>query len=101
MQTSLHIFVRNLRLLRVLWCQVGFAVASIVSSIALYIKIKVLIHQLRYRRTEIDTFEDDRKNEATSKKHNKRLVKTRRTLLMIYASMMVGCAEVFLHVRMA
>ena len=42
---------------------------------------------------------DDIKNESAVKKHYRRLVKTRRDLLMIYVSMMIGCGEVCPHVR--
>ena len=70
-------------------------VATIVSLINLHIKLAVLFDQLRYRRAEISTFED--KSELM--KRNKKLVQTRRTLHLIYASMLVGFAEVCpLHV---
>ena len=71
-------------------CQVAFLVATIVSSINLHIKLTVLFDQLRYRRAEISTFE----NESKLRKQNKKLVQTRRTLRLIYASMTVGFAEV-------
>ena len=71
-------------------CQVAFLVATIVSLINLHIKLTGLFDQLRYRRAEISTFED----KSELRKQNKKLVQTRRTLRLIYASMTVGFAEV-------
>ena len=74
--------------------QVAYSIATLVSVINLYLKVKVLIEQLRYRRAEVDIIEARDKNSATLEKHRHQLLKTRHTLLLIYASMMVGSAEV-------
>ena len=63
--------------------------AVIISLIAVYIKLRVLLEQLRHRRVEI-TIEE--KSKSTKCKH--KLLKIRRTLKLVYASLIVGAAEV-------
>ena len=80
-----------------IFAQVAYSIATVVSVASFYLKAKVLVDQLRNRRAEVTTFEEDGKNVASFKrlkKHRRRLVKTQRTLRLTYASMMVGSAEV-------
>ena len=74
--------------------QVAYSIALLVSVASLYLKVKVLIEQLRHRRAEVDTIEDQDKSSAALMTHRHKLFKTRRTLRLIYSSMMVGFAEV-------
>ena len=78
-------------------CQVAYFVAALVSLISLYLKVKILVEQLRKRRTEVELDEED--SATPLKKHTDRLGKTHRTLRLIYASMMIGVAEVCQHAR--
>lgn len=73
---------------------VAYSVATVVSLMNLYLKVKVLIEQFRNRRAEFDITEEESKLAATLQKHETRLVKTRRHLRLIYASLMVGVGEV-------
>ena len=76
-------------------CQVVYSVAALVSLISLYVKSKILVEQLRNRRTEVEL--DDEESAGPLKKHTDRLTKTHRTVHLIYASMMIGFAEVCQH----
>ena len=73
-------------------CQVAYSIAALVSLISLYLKVKILVEQLRKRRTEIEL--DDEESAGPLKRHKDRLIKTHRTLRLIFASMMIGFAEV-------
>jgi len=57
------------------------------------LKLIVFIHQLRNRRDELELAND--KNDRANKlqDHKKRLTKTLRSIRLIYASLLVGCAE--------
>ena len=72
-----------------------YAIASIVSIIALAIKVRVFMQQLRERRNELSVLDEGTLTVQQEKlqKHVKRLVKTTRTIHMTYASMMLGIAE--------
>ena len=72
-----------------------YAIASIVSIIAMAIKVRVFMQQLRERRNELSALDEGTLTARQEKlqKHRKRLVKTTRTIHMTYASMMLGGAE--------
>ena len=72
-----------------------YAIASVVSTIALVLKVKVFIQQLRERRSELSALDEDVQTERSRKlkTHKKRLVQTTRSIHMAYTSMMVGIAE--------
>ena len=72
-----------------------YGIACVVSTIALALKVKVLMQQLRERRSELTALDEDvpTKHSRKLKIHKKRLVQTTRTIHMVYVSMMVGIAE--------
>ena len=72
-----------------------YAIASIVSIIAMAIKVRAFIQQLRERRNELSALHEGTLTARQEKlqKHAKRLVNTTRTINMTYASMMLGVAE--------
>ena len=72
-----------------------YAIASIVSIIAMAIKVRVFMQQLRERRNELSALDEGTLTARQEKlqKHRKRLVKTTRTIHMTYTSMMLGVAE--------
>ena len=72
-----------------------YAIASVVSTIALVLKVKVFIQQLRERHSELSALDEDVQTERSRKlqTHKKRLVQTTRSIYMTYTSMMVGVAE--------
>merc|ERR1712216_1110833 len=88
----------------------GYAVAVVVSIIAMYMKFRVFYQQLRYRRRYLDTpearleerFDDEADQAATSKwnkrrgkllVHENRLVKTSRKIKLITAGVLVASLE--------
>ena len=74
---------------------VFYAIASVVSTIALALKVKVFREQLRARCSELSALEEDVQTVRLRKlkTHKKRLVQTTRSIHMAYTSMMVGIAE--------
>ena len=67
-----------------------------VSIVALVLKARVFLQQLRERRSQFadNVLEDDQTERAKKlQKHRKRLVKTTRTITMTYSSLMVAVAE--------
>jgi ABC-type phosphate/phosphonate transport system permease subunit len=88
---------------------VCWAVATVVSSVSMFIKVKVrqfpmihdqhsvhqvFVHQFRARREDLSVL-DEHPDEHVKKlrKHQKRMTKTSKTIQMIYASMLVGALE--------
>ena len=67
-----------------------------ISILALVLKARVFLQQLRERRSQFaDNVLEDEQTERAKKlrKHRKRLVNTTRTILMTYSSLMVAVAE--------
>ena len=71
-----------------------YGIATIVSIVALFLKVKIFRVQLIRRRSQF-VFEDEKKNNRSVKlqKHKKRLIKAKRRILLVYSSMLVGLAE--------
>ena len=69
----------------------------------MYLKIKVFIHQFRYRREEMMTFEEETSKRLRKlKKHQKLIVQTNNAIKGIYGSILVGYAgglHVCVHVH--
>jgi len=75
---------------------VFYVIATVISVVALMLKARVFLQQLRERRSQLaeDTLEDGQTERAKKlKKHRKRLVKTTRAILLTYSSLMVAVAE--------
>jgi len=71
-----------------------YAIATVVSIAALFIKAKMFRDQIRNRRKEFILDEEEQADRiAKLKKHTKRFVKTKRSIHSAYASMLVGLAE--------
>ena len=76
--------------------QVFYVIATVISVVALMLKARVFLQQLRERRSQLaeDALEDGQTERAKKlKKHRKRLVKTTRAILLTYSSLMVAVAE--------
>jgi hypothetical protein len=79
---------------------VACSIASIVSLVATYLKIRVFMLQLRHRREDIelqrsasvDGAEESVRMQAI-RKYKKRIIKTHRSIQLIYASFMIGIFE--------
>ena len=71
-----------------------YCAATVISLLVLALKATVFINQLRERRAGLNLL-DSEQSEQTKKlaKHHKRLIKTQRSLYMIYGSIAVGVAE--------
>ena len=71
-----------------------YAIASVVSLVAITLKVRVFVEQLRERRNALVDLEDEETGYALKlKSHRKKLVKATRTINLLYASMMIGIAE--------
>ena len=71
-----------------------YCAATVISLLVITLKLKVFVKQLRERRAGLELL--DREQPEHVKKfamHRKRLIKTQRSLYMIYGSIMVGVAE--------
>ena len=72
----------------------SFGIATVVSTVALTLKVRVFVEQLRERRTALDALgAQQSEQESKLAAHRKKFVKTTRSITMIYASMMIGLAE--------
>ena len=71
-----------------------YGIAMIVSIVTLFLKAKMFCDQLRCRRSEF-AFEAEVHNDQSMKlqKHKQRLAKTKRRILLVYSSMLVGLAK--------
>ena len=71
-----------------------YGIATIVSIVAFFLKARIFRDQLRQRRCQF-TFEEEEQNDRGMKlhKHNQRLSKAKRRILLVYSSMLVGLAE--------
>ena len=71
-----------------------YGIATIVSIVAFFLKARIFRDQLRRRRYQF-TFEEEEQNDQAMKlhKHNQRLSKAKRQILLVYSSMLVGLAE--------
>ena len=69
----------------------AFSLAALVSTISLATKLRLLVEQFRARRTEIEL---DYEDSSGLKKHNDRLLKTQRSIQLIYVAVLVGVVEV-------
>ena len=71
-----------------------YSIATIVSIVALFLKAKIFREQLRGRRSQF-AFEEEEHNDRSVKiqKHKQRLIKTKRRILLVYSSLLVGLAE--------
>ena len=81
----------------VVWWLIFYAVAAIISAIALFLEVKEFIALMRERRSEL-AIPDNRANTtrtAKMQKHHMRFVETRRTIRMTYISIMLGLGECF------
>ena len=73
---------------------VFFAIASVVSAVSMWLKVKTFVEQLRERRSTIfDETEEQTGHQRKLKAHEKKLVKTNRQINLLYSSMMIGAAE--------
>lgn len=73
---------------------VFFAIASVVSAVSMWLKIKAFVEQLRERRRTIfDETEEQTGHQRKLKASTKKLVKTNRQINLLYTSMMIGAAE--------
>ena len=71
-----------------------FAIATVVSVVALCIKALIFRDQIRCRRSEFALEEEEQTDRIVKlAKHRKRFVKMKRQILLVYASMLVGIAE--------
>ena len=69
-------------------------IATVISIVALVVKIRVFVAQLRQRRSQLAALEDTQTERAKRlQKHRKRLLKTTRSIHMAYVSLMVALAE--------
>ena len=73
----------------------SWAIATLVSTIALWIKVKLFRDQFRRRQYEFSLGEEEHQTARVKNlaKHRKRLVKIQRQILTVYAGMLVGIAE--------
>ena len=73
----------------------SWAIATLVSTIALWIKVKLFRDQFRRRQYEFLLGEEEHQTARVKNlaKHRKRLVKIQRQILTVYAGMLVGIAE--------
>ena len=70
-----------------------YSLASLVSIIALVLKVRMLLQQLRERRNQFALEEGLDGRALKLQKHRQPLVKTSRKIHMTYSSLMVGCVE--------
>ena len=71
-----------------------YAIATVVSVVALSIKAIIFRDQIRRRRTELKLEKDEQTDRvAKLEKHNKRLTKTKRQIRLVYSSALVGFFE--------
>jgi len=71
-----------------------YAIATVVSVAALFLKGKMFRDQIRRRRTEFVLDDEEQSDRIVKlKNHTKRLTKTKRAIQSTYASMLVGLAE--------
>ena len=69
-----------------------YSIASVVSAVSLLLKSRAFRDQIRSRREQFELEEAD-KGAQKLQTHRKRYIHTKRTIVMIYGSMMVGLAE--------
>ena len=71
-----------------------YVIATIVTLAVTGVKITVFVQQLRERRNILSS-PDDQKSDRSEKfkVHQKRLISTSRSIKLIYASVLVACAE--------
>ena len=66
-----------------------FAIATVVSIVAIGFKVKILVKQLRERRIALTTLEDELAGNAKRlRSHSTKLAKTLRRIGLLYSSMM-------------
>ena len=68
----------------------SYAIATVVSAVAMLLKVVLFVQQLRERRMAFDSL-DNEQTDAQKKldTHRKKFVKTLRSVKMIYASLLV------------
>ena len=71
-----------------------YAIATVVSVVALSIKAIIFRDQIRRRRTEFKLEQDEQTDRvAKLEKHNNRLTKIKRQIRLVYSSTLVGFFE--------
>ena len=73
--------------------QVFYSLASLVSIIALVLKVRMFLRQLRERRNQFALEKGLDERALKLQKHRQRLFTTSRKILMTYSLLMVGCVE--------
>ena len=71
-----------------------YVIATIVTLAVTGVKITVFVQQLRERRNILSSPDDQKSDRSEKLKvHQKRLISTSRSIKLIYASVLVACAE--------
>ena len=71
-----------------------YAIATVASVVALCLKATIFRDQIRRRRFEFALEEEEPTDRITKlAKHNKRLTKTKRQILLVYSGILPGVAE--------
>ena len=77
--------------------QVCYAIASLITIVAMYLKVIIFLRQLKERRSQLECLFAERSDPSGAiskrRKHQKRFMRAKRTVQMIYVSLLIGSFE--------